>query len=71
MRNHRGPRRARTARRAPQSDLFIIPATEGGPDLAVWQALPEAVRQSLTDLLARLLLEHGADRRRVGGRHDR
>jgi hypothetical protein len=38
--------------------------------VAVWPALPEGARRSLTDLLARLLLEHEAKARRVGGRHE-
>jgi hypothetical protein len=71
MRHRRGSRRTRPPRRGLQSDLFIIPATEGRPDPAVWRALPEAARQSLTDLLARLLLEHEDKSRRAGGRHDR
>jgi hypothetical protein len=53
-----------------QTDLFASPAAASGPGAAVWWALPEGTRRSLTDLLARLLLEHGAKARRAGGRHD-
>ncbi len=57
--------------RVPQSDLFAPPLAASGPAAAVWPALPEGARRSLTDLLARLLLEHEADTRRGGGRHER
>jgi hypothetical protein len=71
MRRRRDRRRERSASRVPQSDLFAPPPAASGPAAAVWPALPEGARRSLTDLLARLLLEHGADTRRAGGRHER
>ena len=70
MRRRRDPRRAMPASRAPQADLFAPPLTEDHQDPAVWRVLPEGTRRSLTDLLARLLLEHGADARRRGGRRE-
>ena len=71
MRHRRDPHREMPARRVLQSDLFVHAPTEDHPDPAVWWALPEEARRSLTGLLARLLLEHGANARRGGGRHDR
>jgi hypothetical protein len=38
--------------------------------MAVWQALPERTQRSLTDLLARLLLDHEAGAW-GGGRRER
>jgi hypothetical protein len=66
----RRDRRERSASRVLQSDLFALPRTASDPAVAIWSALPEGARRSLTDLLARLLLEHGAKARRVGGRHE-
>jgi hypothetical protein len=71
MRRRRDRRREMPAGRVPQSDLFALPLAEGRPDTAVWWALPEGTRRTLTGLLARLLFEHGADARRGGGRRDR
>ena len=71
MRRRRDPRRVMPASRALQSDLFARPLAEGRPDPAVWRGLPEAARRSLTDLLACLLLEHGANAPRGGGRRER
>jgi hypothetical protein len=70
MGRHRN-RRGRPASRVLQSDLFAPSSVASGPGAAVWWALPEGTRRSLTDLLARLLLEHGARAQRAGGRHDR
>ena len=71
MRRRRDRRREAPGSRAPQSDLFAPPPAASGPGAAVWWALPEGTRRTLTGLLARLLLEHGADARRAGGRHER
>ena len=71
MRHRRDCCREMPARRVLQSDLFAGALAEDHPDPAVWWALPEGARRSLTGLLARLLLEHGANARRGGGRHDR
>ena len=57
--------------RVPQSDLFAPLRAASGPAAAVWPALPEGARRSLTDLLARLLLEHETKARHGGGRHER
>jgi hypothetical protein len=57
--------------RVPQSDLFGLPRAASGPAGAVWPALPEVTQQALTSLLARLLLEHRANTRPGGGRHER
>ena len=71
MRRRRDPCRETPGSRVPQSDLFAPPPAAGGPGTAVWRALPEGTRLTLTGLLARLLLEHGADARLAGGRHER
>jgi hypothetical protein len=44
-----------------QFDLFV-PATKDNADqvLPQWQTLPEEVRQALTSLLARLILDHAS-----------
>lgn len=70
MRCRLNPRREMPASRVPQSDLFALPPAEDRPGPAAWWALPEATRRSLTDLMARLLLEHGADARRGGCRRE-
>jgi hypothetical protein len=65
-------RREKSASRTPQSELFALPGVASDPVGAVWPALPEGTRQTLTGLLARLLVEHGATTaRRAGGRHER
>ena len=67
MRRHRtAPGTPRS--RFPQSDLFALPRVASGLAGTVWPALPEEARRSLTDLLARLFLEHEAGARRSGGR---
>jgi hypothetical protein len=71
MRRRRDRRRETPGSRAPQSDLFVPSPAASGPGAEVWRALPEETRRTLTGLLARLLLEHGADARHAGGRHDR
>ncbi len=71
MRRRRNRRRETPGSRAPQSDLFVPSPAASGPGAAVWRALPEETRRTLTVLLARLLLEHEADARRAGGRHER
>ncbi len=71
MRRRRNRRRETPGSRAPQSDLFVPFPAASGPGAAVWWALPEEARRTLTGLLARLLLEHGAAARHAGGRHDR
>jgi hypothetical protein len=71
MRRRRDRRREAPGSRVPQSDLFAPSPAASGPGAAVWWALPEGTRQTLTGLLARLLLEHGANAQRAGGRHDR
>ena len=71
MRRRRDRRPEGPVSRVPQPDLFAPPPAAGGPGTAVWRALPGGTRQALTGLLARLLIEHGADARRAGGRHDR
>jgi len=71
MRRRRDRRRETPGSRVPQSDLFAPPPVAGGLGTAVWWALPEGTRRTLTGLLARLLLEHGGDARRAGGRHER
>jgi hypothetical protein len=59
------------AGRVRHPDLFAPPPAASGAGAAVWRALPEGTRRTLTGLLARLLTEHRADARRGGGRHDR
>ena len=71
MRRRRDPCRETPGSRVPQPDLFAPPPAAGGPGTAVWRALPEGTRLTLTGLLARLLLEHEADARRGGGRRER
>jgi hypothetical protein len=71
MRRRRDCCREMPVRRVLQPDLFVHPPLEDRADPAVWWALPEGARRSLTGLLARLLLEHGSNARRGGGRHDR
>jgi hypothetical protein len=72
MRRRRDPRRGMPESRVPQSDLFGPPRAASAPGPGtVWRALPEGTRRTLTGLMARLLLEHGADARRAGGRHER
>ena len=71
MRRRRDRRRETPGRRVPQSELFALPLAVERLDTAVWWTLPEEMRRTLTSLLARLLLEHGADARHAGGRHDR
>jgi hypothetical protein len=71
MRHRRDRRRQMPTSRVPQCDLFAQFPAASSPGTAVWRALPEGTRRTLTDLLARLLLEHGANARRAGGRHDR
>jgi len=64
-------RRETPGSRVPQSDLFGPPRAASGPAGVVWPALSEGTQQALTSLLARLLLEHGANTRPGGGRHER
>ena len=71
MRRCRDRRRGTPGNRVPQSDLFALPRAVNSPAGTVWPALPEGTQQALTGLLARLLLEHGANARRGGGRHER
>lgn len=71
MPRRRDRRRGTPASRVPQSDLLALPLVGDRPDAAVWWVLTEETRRTLTGLLARLLLEHGADAGRSGGRHDR
>ena len=71
MRRHRDRGRGTPGSRVPQSDLFTLPRVASGLAGTVWPALPEEARRSLTDLLARLFLEHEAGARRSGGRHER
>jgi hypothetical protein len=71
MRRRRDRRRGTPGNRIPQSDLFAPPRAASGPAGTVWPALPEGTRQALTSLLTRLLLEHGANARPGGGRHER
>jgi hypothetical protein len=71
MRRRRDRRRGTAGNRVPQSDLFAPPRAASSPTGAVWPALPEGTQQALTSLLARLLLEHAANGRPGGGRHER
>jgi hypothetical protein len=71
MRRRRDRRWGTPGSRVPQSDLFGPPRAASDPAAAVWPALPDGTRRILTDLLARLLLEHGGNARCGGGRHDR
>jgi hypothetical protein len=69
---HHGNRHRAPESRVPQSDLFALPRAVSDPVGAVWPALPERTRQTLTGLLARLLLEHRVTTaHRAGGRHER
>jgi hypothetical protein len=58
---------------AEQFDLFGLPdAKHPTPELE-WQQLPEETRETVTRLMARLLVDHGRRDRRpnsAGGRHD-
>jgi hypothetical protein len=67
MRHRRDPRRDMPARRALQPDLFAHLLAEDRRDRAVWRVLPEGTQRSLSDLLVRLLVEHGANVQRGGG----
>ena len=71
MRRRRDRRRGTAGNRVPQSDLFPPPRAVNSPAGTVWPALPEVTQQALTSLLARLLLEHGANTRPGGGHHER
>ena len=71
MRGRRDRRRGTRRSRVPQSDLFAPSPAASGPGPAVWWVLPEGTRRTLTGLPARLLLEHAADARPGGGRHER
>jgi hypothetical protein len=58
---------------AEQFDLFDPPGTKRPAQELGWQQLPEETRETVTRLMARLLLDHGrGDRRpgRAGGRRD-
>jgi hypothetical protein len=70
MRRRRACCREVPARRVLQPDLFAFAPAEDRSDPAVWWALPEGTQRSLIDLLVRLLLEHGANARRGGGRRE-
>lgn len=49
MRCRRDLRRAALASRVLQCDLFALPPAEDHPGPAVWRALPEGTRRSLTE----------------------
>jgi hypothetical protein len=70
MRRRRGPCEGTPKSQARQSDLFGPPQGANGQTAPIWEALPEQTRRTLTGLMARLLLEHGGNLRRAGGRHD-
>jgi hypothetical protein len=44
--------------RPTQFDLFAHPADNGQTQVPEWRALPPETRQTLTGLIARLMLEH-------------
>jgi hypothetical protein len=53
-------------RRAPQQiDLFAAEAQTTIGSMPAWSALPTEIQAALTDLMARLILEH-ADKNRAG-----
>jgi hypothetical protein len=60
MRRRRDP--TSLQERACQFDLFV--SARAGNDPLLWGALPEATRQAVTSLMARLILEHGHPARR-------
>jgi hypothetical protein len=68
---HRRPPSHRAA--AEQFDLFaLLGAKHPTPELE-WQQLPEETRETVTRLMARLLVDHGRGDRRpssAGGRRD-
>ena len=68
---HRRPPSHRAA--AEQFDLFGLPgAKHPAPELE-WRQLPEETRETVTRLMARLLVDHGRGGRRprsAGGRRD-
>jgi len=72
MRRQRRPyRNARI--QAQQFDLFAPPRASSAEPAPVWNTLPEETRQTLAQLMARLLREHAAAGRQphlTGGRHD-
>jgi hypothetical protein len=59
---------------AEQFDLFGPPGTTQPTPGLEWQQLPEEARETVTRLMARLLVDHGRGDRRppgpAGGRHD-
>lgn len=70
-RYHRSHRNARS--QAQQFDLFAPPRASSGEPAPVWNTLPEETRQTLAQLMARLVREHAAAARQphlTGGRHD-
>jgi hypothetical protein len=66
----RQQRRRRANDRPRQIDLF---ADASAMDTPAWRDLPDAARGQLTDLMARLILEHaraGSSASRTGADHD-
>jgi hypothetical protein len=70
MRRNRRPPSHRPA--AEQFDLFGPPRAMRSPGL-MWEQLPEEARETVTRLMARLLVAHARGDRgpgKAGGRHD-
>jgi hypothetical protein len=44
-----------------QFDLFRLPGSNGRRQPPAWEALPPQTRATLTDLMTRLILDHGQD----------
>ena len=57
--------------RLTQFDLFAHPADNGQTQVPEWRALPPDTRQTLTGLMARLMLEHAHGDRRPGPAEER
>jgi hypothetical protein len=57
---HQSQRHATDHGQVRQLDLFDLPASAGfDQPVPSWRVLPEETRRAVTDMLARLLLDHG------------
>jgi hypothetical protein len=57
--------------RPEQFDLFAQPGDGGQPWVPDWRTLPVETQQALTNLMVRLILEHGRVDRRPGQAEER
>ena len=65
---HQSQRHATDHGQGRQLDLFGLPASTGFEQpVPSWRVLPEETRRAVTEMLVRLLLDHGrVDRRPIG-----